>query len=113
MSDKNRAWDVEETPALPSQTDRLYYHGFNKRQRAAIDLRVPDSGTPWLDEMIRQAVRNDVATEVLSGLLANCGGPVQANQMCGTNYCNGTKEMTVEWAVDLADALLARIGGAK
>lgn len=98
-------------PAFPDGTG--CGTGMTLREYASIKLRVPESGTPWLDEMIRQAVRRDVATEVLSGMLANCGGPVQADPSCGTNYCNGTKETTVEWAVDIADALLARIGGAK
>ncbi len=29
--------------------------GFSKREYAAILLQVPDSGTPWLDEMIEKA----------------------------------------------------------
>ncbi len=29
--------------------------GFSKREIAAIMLRVPDSGLPWLDEMIKSS----------------------------------------------------------
>ena len=31
--------------------------GMSLRQYAAIKLRVPNSGTDWLDEMIRQSLR--------------------------------------------------------
>lgn len=34
--------------------------GMTLRQYAAIKLKVPDSGTDWLDEMIRQSLRDDL-----------------------------------------------------
>lgn len=37
---------------------RVLHAGMTLRQYAAIKLRVPDSGTPWLDEMI-SAARQD------------------------------------------------------
>ena len=45
--------------------------GFAQRERACIDLRVAESGTPWLDEMIRKARRIDIATEILSGVITD------------------------------------------
>jgi hypothetical protein len=41
------------------------------RQYAAIELRVPDSGTPWLDKMIREALRVEIAKQALAGIKAN------------------------------------------
>jgi len=44
--------------------------GFTKLQDAAIRLRVPRSGTPWLDDMIREARRLDASEAALTGLAA-------------------------------------------
>lgn len=41
--------------------------GFTQRQRAAIDLCVPDSGTDWLDEMIRKSPRMKLAGQAMEG----------------------------------------------
>ena len=40
------------------------------RQYAAIKLRVPDSGTDWLDDMIRKSNRDYFAAAALQGNLA-------------------------------------------
>ena len=42
-----------------------------QRQYAAIHLQVPDSGEPWLDDMIRQSLRDYFAGQALAGMLAN------------------------------------------
>jgi DNA-directed RNA polymerase alpha subunit len=47
--------------------------GMNLRQYVAIMLRVPDSGTPWLDEMIRASIDDDFAKAALQRLLAISG----------------------------------------
>ncbi|MHA7813230.1 MAG: hypothetical protein ACX94C_07565 [Phycisphaerales bacterium] len=36
------------------------------RQYAAIQLRVPNSGTDWLDEMIRESKRDEFAGQALA-----------------------------------------------
>jgi hypothetical protein len=53
--------------------------GFSKREAAAIALRVPESGDPDLDAMIRTAQRRDLAAQVLAGFGAdpNCIDPVK------------------------------------
>ena len=43
--------------------------GMTLRQYAAIKLRVPNSGTDWLDEMIRQSLRDELAGKAMQGLL--------------------------------------------
>lgn len=37
--------------------------GMTLRQYAAIKLRVPNSGTDWLDDMIRTSLRDDLAAK--------------------------------------------------
>ena len=44
------------------------------RQYAAIKLRVPESGTDWLDDMIRKSNRDYFAAAALTGLMAEGGG---------------------------------------
>ena len=44
--------------------------GMTLRQYAAIKLRVPNSGTDWLDEMIRQSLRDELAAKAMQTLIA-------------------------------------------
>ena len=60
-------------PAFPT----LEEHGFNSgepgmtlRQYAAIKLRVPNSGTDWLEEMIRTSLRDDLAAKAMQTLIS-------------------------------------------
>jgi hypothetical protein len=41
--------------------------GMSLREYAAITLRVPNSGTDWLDDMIRESRRMDFAGQALAG----------------------------------------------
>lgn len=45
--------------------------GMTLRQYAAIQLKVPDSGTDWLDVMLTQSLRDDFAAKVLQGICAS------------------------------------------
>lgn len=45
--------------------------GMSLRQYAAIHLRVPDSGIPDLDAMIRQARRQEMVGRALQGIITN------------------------------------------
>jgi hypothetical protein len=54
-------------PAFPAPTTKPlenYYPGMTLRQYAAIHLKVPNSGTDWLDEMIEEA--NKIDREMLT-----------------------------------------------
>lgn len=42
-------------PAFPTPAGTQHNDGMTLRQYAAINLRVPDSGLPWLDKMIVQS----------------------------------------------------------
>ena len=52
-------------PAFPivaeDNIDTVFERGMSLRQYAAITLRVPESGLPWLDQMIERARRDDLA----------------------------------------------------
>lgn len=65
MKDKN-------TPAFPSEL--IFNKGLTAVEYAAIKLRVPESGTDWLDDMIRKSQRNDLAARAMQGLLSRPGG---------------------------------------
>lgn len=45
--------------------------GMTLRQYAAIKLRVPNSGTDWLDEMIRTSLRDELAAKAAQGICAH------------------------------------------
>ena len=44
--------------------------GMTLRQYAAIKLRVPSSGTDWLDEMIRQSLRDELAAKAMQAMVS-------------------------------------------
>ncbi len=43
--------------------------GMSLRQYAAIKLRVPESGTDWLDDMIRSSLRDEIAAKAMQSFL--------------------------------------------
>lgn len=47
------------------------FPGMTLREYAAIHLKVPDSGTDWLDAMIRTAQRNELAARAMQALLSD------------------------------------------
>ena len=64
-------------PAFPVQYSNeadgptvMPHVGMTLRQYAAIKLRVPNSGTDWLDEMIRQSLRDELAAKAMQGILS-------------------------------------------
>lgn len=81
--------------SIPSTSDHYCYPGLTARQYAAIKLHVPDSGQPWLNEMINKARRDYFAGQALAG---HCGFPVQ--ESVATKFL-------VQDAFAIADAMLA------
>jgi len=73
----------------PHRTDQT---GMTLRQYAAIKLKVPDSGVDWLDEMIRQSIKDDFAAKAMQGMMHDVSQPVG--------------EVIAEWAYQVADAML-------
>lgn len=75
--------------------------GMTLRQYAAIKLRVPNSGTDWLDEMIVQSLRDEFAAKA----------PFPYPEEWKRYYCNqrgyrGEAQCMADWSYDWADALL-------
>ena len=79
---KDKTDDIKETsgPAFPrqdvvwdmpngTQTGTEGHPGMSLRQYAAIELRIPDSGIDWLDEMIAKAERRDIAAKAMQAML--------------------------------------------
>ena len=98
-------------PAFPCETVgadehgeyRLPWQGMTLRQYAAIKLRVPNSGTDWLDEMIRTSLRDDLAAKAMQGMAGSHG------------YCErgwDQKDLAGQ-AYELADAMFATRGEEK
>lgn len=84
--------DKPAMPGLhPSKDCRYSEEGMTIRQHAAITLRVPMSGDPELDAMIREARRLDMATAAMQGLVV--GRATYANEWADA-------------AISQADALL-------
>ena len=85
-------------PAFPSTHPHAQEQGMTLRQYAAIKLKVPNSGTDWLDEMITESLRDDLAAKAMQ------------------SYLNGDDRDSftyVEWAkasYQMADAILKARG---
>ena len=70
--------------------------GMTLRQYAAIKLRVPNSGTDWLDEMIREARRDELAARAMQSYFQTQGGRTSEYAL----------KWTAEKALEMADAML-------
>jgi hypothetical protein len=104
-------------PAFPLQSIGLDfkpgYHGMTLRAYAAMQLRQPDSGIDWLDDMIRNARRDDLAGQALVAM----GTWVPLVDICDSEgnkipphmpaYQRKMQEARAEWAYKQADAVLA------
>lgn len=92
-------------PAFPNGHDVTQgqfapHGGMTLRQYAAIKLKVPDSGTDWLDAMIEKSLRDDFAAKAMQGLLAEPSLNAEPEEFAWRSYA-------------MADAMLrARKGGA-
>lgn len=89
--------DSRNNPVHPM----LEAHGFNSgalgmtlRQYAAIKLNVPNSGDPWLDEMIERSRRDKFARAAMQGMYS----------VVGIDF--GTKKNISDIAYAQADAMI-------
>jgi hypothetical protein len=74
------------------------FGGLTKREHAATLLRVPESGDPDLDAMIRTAQRRDLAAMAMQAILTNPKVLVQVGWECKALARN---------CFDIADAFLS------
>ena len=80
----------------PHRTDQT---GMTMQQYAAIKLKVPNSGIDWLDEMIRQSLKDDFAAKAMQGLIASPRGTPDGS--------DATDEYYAKCAYIMADAMLS------
>jgi len=73
--------------------------GMTLRQYAAIKLRVPDSGTDWLDEMIRKSARDEFAAKALAAVITGAMAD-------GSQLSEGVDVIFSRVAYMMADAML-------
>ena len=59
------------------------------------------------------SLRAWLAGQALAGLVANPGGPIQANAMSGWSYTNCTIEQVADEACRIADAMLVSLSEAE
>ena len=76
--------------------------GVTLRQYAAIKLRVPESGTDWLDDMIRKSNRDYFAAAALQGIISDASVPASSKK---------DGELVSRSAYQYADAMLKARGG--
>lgn len=69
--------------------------GLTAREYAAIKLRVPDSGTDWLDKMILTAMRDELALVALAAVVLT------------PEYYKSANFALIEQCFLMADAVLA------
>jgi len=77
--------NIKETggPAFPPMHDpNTHEFGMTLRQYAAIKLKVPNSGTDWLDDMIRQSIKDDFAAMAMDAFLSRDGGTYEQDAEC-------------------------------
>ena len=101
----------ETSPGFWTHIQLPANEGMCLRTYAAIHLRVPDSGIPALDEMIRKSLLMEMAGRALGGLLSNPGGPVQHSPMRGWDITNCTWHDVADVALTSADALIKALEG--
>ena len=79
--------------------------GMTLRQYAAIKLRVPNSGTDWLDEMIRTSLRDDLAAKAMPECYADYCRHADVQ-----GYVVGWRVGVAKDAYETADAMFATRG---
>ncbi|MFJ5538585.1 hypothetical protein [Vreelandella titanicae] len=82
-----------------------FNRGLTKRERACIDLRIPESGDAELDALIEKARRKEMAAKAMQGILANPTG----NQEPEGAEPESVIEIVVLVSTRFADALLAEL----
>lgn len=89
-------------PAFPVQDAAAWQgHGMTLRQYAAIKLRVPNSGTDWLDEMIRDSLRDEFAEKAMAAYITS------QIDMTREDTSPFAEEVVARISYQFADAMLA------
>lgn len=67
----NKELPGSDLPTIPVDN----YLGFSQRELACIHLQIPESGTPWLDELIGKKQRQSIAEKVIAAFIENSPVP--------------------------------------
>jgi len=110
----NESKDIKAEPAFPvtfrheridGSVTMQEWEGMRLQEYAAIHLKVPESGTPWLDEMIQKARRDEFAKAAMNGIISN--HQLMYNiDMASKKHTVDTALIVSETALSLADALI-------
>lgn len=63
----------------------------------------------WQPHHDGMTIRATMAMHLMGGLLANAGGPIQANGMSGWGFVNCNPDQVAQVAAACADALIAEL----
>ena len=74
--------------------------GMTLREYAAIKLQAPNSGTDWLDEMIRESLRDELAGKAMQAFIRGAN-----NVMFGVSYPDNNMNYALA-AYAMADAMI-------
>jgi hypothetical protein len=88
--------------AFPYKCNYGVYVGLSKRQYAAIKLKVPRSGDPDIDAMIRESRRDEFAKAAMAGIMSI---PSKEDLITGDTIVADT-----QFCLAYADAMLAELG---
>lgn len=99
MTQENEIEDQNE-PAYP---DDRFNDGWSKLEDACIRLKVPKSGKPWLDDLIREAKRDEFAGLAMQGF---CSNPSE-------ELCSAGPGKIAAWSYLWANAMLDQKGEEK
>lgn len=81
--------------------------GLTAREHAALTLRIPDSGTKWLDEMIARAQGRDVASQQAAALISSVEKEDRAFWASLQKPNEDIAAMFAGHAAQVADAIIA------
>lgn len=109
MSDPNDPAYPHSVHKAPEGWTTMHTPGLKCRERAAIDLCVPDSGTDWLDGMIRKAQRQRLAGMAIGHIGDNLRESAKAAVKPGELWEGWTAEKVATACYQLADALLTEL----
>lgn len=103
----------QDHPIHPIENSSMDYWGLTAREHAAIQLRVPDSGTEWLDAMIRQSLRQDQREHVMTGFHEAVSKAVEllnlSPELAPNPNARQVRNILRTALVDYADALLVEL----
>ncbi len=79
------------------------FDDLNAKQRSALELKVPRSGLPWLDDMITESRRLEIAAQAMAALITS-----HVNPNAGDPFAEHSIGSVSKTAFIYADAILIK-----